>query len=118
MLQLNQINPAQNPLYTLGSRAISFRLLDQNRRALGKLSDIRLLDLVRTQPIAEQRLKAAGPQQQADQLAIPLMRAEEDFLVIAAETACVGAFDTQAADAFHDAGRIRAAIHQITNCNQ
>jgi len=40
LLQLNQINPAQNPLYTLGSRAISFRLLDQNRRALGKLSDI------------------------------------------------------------------------------
>ena len=40
LLQLNQIAPAQNPLYTLGSRAISFRLLDQNRRALGKINDI------------------------------------------------------------------------------
>ena len=40
VLNLNKIKPSQNPQYTLGSRAISYRLLDQNRRGLGKVNDI------------------------------------------------------------------------------
>lgn len=44
MLRLNQVDPARNPSYTLGSRATTYRLLDQNRRALGKISDITIGD--------------------------------------------------------------------------
>jgi hypothetical protein len=40
VLNLNKIDPYQNPQYTLGSRALSYRLLDQNRRGLGKVNDI------------------------------------------------------------------------------
>lgn len=40
VLTLNQIVPSQNPQYKLGSRALNQRLLDQNRRALGDVTDI------------------------------------------------------------------------------
>lgn len=42
ILKLNQIPPAQNPQYSMGSKVSSFRLLDSNRRALGKINDITL----------------------------------------------------------------------------
>lgn len=40
VLNLNKINPYQNPQFTLGSRAVSYRLLDQNRHGLGEVRDI------------------------------------------------------------------------------
>lgn len=42
VLALNQIDARQNPQFTLASKALSNRLLDQNRRALGKVQDISL----------------------------------------------------------------------------
>ena len=40
VLELNKVNPAQNPQYRLVSRVTDFRLLDQNRRTLGKVTDV------------------------------------------------------------------------------
>ena len=40
VLDLNKINPAQNPQYKLISRVTDSRLLDQNRRTLGKVTDV------------------------------------------------------------------------------
>ena len=42
LLGLNQITPRQNPQYKLGSTALNHRLLDQNRRGLGEVTDITL----------------------------------------------------------------------------
>ncbi len=40
VLELNKTDPAQNPQYKLISRVTDFRLLDQNRRTLGKVTDV------------------------------------------------------------------------------
>lgn len=42
VLMLNQISPRQNPQYKLGTSALNHRLLDQNRRSLGEVTDITL----------------------------------------------------------------------------
>jgi sporulation protein YlmC with PRC-barrel domain len=40
VLALNQVSPAQNPQYRRGTKALSNRLIDQNRRGLGSITDI------------------------------------------------------------------------------
>ncbi len=40
VLELNKVNPVQNPQYKLASRVTDSRLLDQNRRTLGKVTDV------------------------------------------------------------------------------
>lgn len=40
VLSLNQISPLQNPQYKRGTKALSYRLIDQNRRGLGEITDI------------------------------------------------------------------------------
>lgn len=40
LLVLNQISPKQNPQYKRGTKALSYRLIDQNRRGLGEITDI------------------------------------------------------------------------------
>ncbi len=40
LLMLNQLPPRQNPAFKLGTRALNHRLIDQNRRGLGKVTDI------------------------------------------------------------------------------
>ncbi len=40
VLDLNKTNPVQNPQYKVISRLTDFRLLDKNRRALGKITDV------------------------------------------------------------------------------
>lgn len=40
VLSLNQVSPHQNPQYKMGTKALSNRLIDQNRRGLGKVTDI------------------------------------------------------------------------------
>lgn len=42
VLALNQISPKQNPQYRLGTKVLSHRLIDQNRRGLGDVTDITL----------------------------------------------------------------------------
>lgn len=42
LLALNQVRPDANPLYTMGTRALDYRLLDKNRRGLGRVSDLTL----------------------------------------------------------------------------
>lgn len=42
VLALNQISPKQNPQYQLGTKVLSRRLIDQNRRGLGDVTDIAL----------------------------------------------------------------------------
>lgn len=42
VLDLNRVPPQQNPLYMMGNKVLAYRLLDRNRRALGKMQDITL----------------------------------------------------------------------------